>query len=198
MCTKQSLIVRLQFDYWVLKKIMYIFILLPCHLIMQMTIWSVVLQMGVCVTIWTQLTLRRSNLRNQCHHGLNLCMEHNQTSFLTQKTGLSKTFCWSIWYLQQGSITKCLKLGKDIEKSEVEKLFRSSINMNGYWYNWPNDEKFIVEVESLWMISHQITQVCTHTWMIDKVEVWSFVYQRKGKDINWAIFASGWSKTNLK
>jgi hypothetical protein len=39
------------------------------------------------------------------------------------------------------------------------------------------------------MISHQITQVCPHTQMINKVEAQGFVYQRKSKDINWAIFA---------
>ncbi len=61
-------------------------------------------------------------------------------------------------------------------------------NMNGYWYTWSNDEEIIVQIESLWMILHQITQVLPHTRMINKVEAWGFVYQRKGKDINWAIF----------
>jgi hypothetical protein len=48
-------------------------------------------------------------------------------------------------------------------------------------------KKFIGEIERLWMIAHQKTQVL-HTQMINKVEVQGFVCQKKGKDVNWVVF----------
>ncbi len=53
----------------------------------------------------------------------------------------------------KGPSSKCLKFGKDFERVEVETFFRPSINGNGYWYSWSNDEVLIAEVENLCMIA---------------------------------------------
>ncbi len=73
----------------------------------------------------------------------------------------------------KGPSPKCLKLGKDFEEVEVEALFGPSISRNGYQYSWSNDEVLIVEVENLWMIAHQRTQI-PNTLMINKVEAQGF------------------------
>jgi hypothetical protein len=62
-----------------------------------------------------------------------------------------------------------LKLGRDFEEAKVENVFGSCINKNGYQYTWCGDEEIIVEVESLWMIIHQRTQL-PHTRIFNKVK----------------------------
>jgi hypothetical protein len=108
----------------------------------------------------------------------------NQTSFSTQKIIFWRRFVESYGLYSKILSPKCLKLGKDFEKTKVKKVFGSCITKNGYLYTWCGDEGIIVELESLWMITHQITSL-PHTQIINKTKAWGFVgYKFKGKDIN--------------
>jgi hypothetical protein len=81
-------------------------------------------QMGVWVVVWEQaITRRRSKLRGQGHHGLNLYMGHNQTSFLTKnKMASRRQFAKTYGLCNKGLSPKCLKSSKDFEEAEVEKV----------------------------------------------------------------------------
>jgi hypothetical protein len=54
----------------------------------------------------------------------------------------------------QGIAPKRLKIGKEIEKEEVETLF-GPCSHNGYRYCHNEDKAFISRVKTLWMIMHQ-------------------------------------------
>jgi hypothetical protein len=68
-----------------------------------------------------------------------------------------------------GISPKNLKIGKKVEESNVEALFEPYILRNGYKYSFSDNEKFISNVETLWMVTHQKTQV-SNTRLINKVE----------------------------
>jgi hypothetical protein len=75
-------------------------------------------------------------------------MGYNQTSFLTKKFIFQRQFVETYGLYSKGLSPKSLKLGKDFEERKVEKVFRSCITKNGYWYTWCGDEEIIMEVES--------------------------------------------------
>jgi hypothetical protein len=56
-------------------------------------------------------------------------------------------------------LPKNLRIGKEVEESKVEALFEPYILKNGYKYSFSDDEKLISNVETLWMVTHQKTQV---------------------------------------
>jgi hypothetical protein len=65
---------------------------------------------------------------------------------------------------------KNLRIGKEVEELEVEALFEPYILNNGYKYSFSDDEKLISNVETLWMVTHQKTQVPS-TRLINKAKV---------------------------
>jgi hypothetical protein len=83
-----------------------------------------------------------------------------------------------------------MKIGKDLEDEEVEELFEKAISRNCYRYYHIDNKEFIIKVETLWMISHQRTQVPCNL-MINKVEAKDIIYGWKGKPVNWCVFV-GW------
>jgi hypothetical protein len=72
----------------------------------------------------------------------------------------------------------------DFQKENVEKIFGTCHNKNGYRYTWFEDEKIIGEIEGLCMIWTKVL----HTRMINKMKARGFVCQKKGKDANWVVF----------
>jgi ferredoxin-thioredoxin reductase catalytic subunit len=76
-----------------------------------------------------------------------------------------------------------MRIGKDLEDEEVEELFEKAINKNGYRFCHIDNEELITRVETLWMISHQITQVPCNC-MINKAEAKGIIYEWKGKPVN--------------
>lgn len=74
---------------------------------------------------------------------------------------------------------KHLKVGRDLLEEEVEALFGTSMNKNGYQYWHTNDEEMITIVENLFMVIHQQTQVL-NTHMINKAEARGIICKRKG------------------
>jgi hypothetical protein len=80
-----------------------------------------------------------------------------------------------------------MKIGKDLEDEEVEELFEKAISRNCYRYYHMDNKEFITKVETLWMISHQRTQVPCNL-MINKVEAKGIIYGWKGKPVNWCVF----------
>jgi hypothetical protein len=62
-----------------------------------------------------------------------------------------------------------LSIGKDCTKEEVQALFGPYNTKNGYCYYFSDDEKFIANIENLWMIVHQQTQL-PNTRLINKAE----------------------------
>jgi hypothetical protein len=75
------------------------------------------------------------------------------------------------------------KIGKEVEESKVEALFELFILKNGYKYSFSDDEKLISSVETLWMVTHQRTQVPSSR-LINNAEAHEIVYEKKGKQVN--------------
>jgi hypothetical protein len=71
-----------------------------------------------------------------------------------------------------------LKIGKEVEESKVEALFGPCIFKNEYKYFFNDDEKLISNVETLWMVTHQRTQVPSN-WLINKTKAQGIVYGEK-------------------
>jgi hypothetical protein len=69
-----------------------------------------------------------------------------------------------------GISQKNLRIGKKVVESEVEAFFGPCIFKNGYKYFFSDDEKLISKVETLWMVTHQRTQV-PNNQLINKAEV---------------------------
>jgi hypothetical protein len=86
----------------------------------------------------------------------------------------------------QGWWPKNLKVLKDLEECEVEALFGSIVNNNGYKYMECGDPKLIVHIENLWMTIHQKTWLPT-SWSIPITMAKELIYERKSNVMNWAL-----------
>jgi predicted GNAT family N-acyltransferase len=80
-----------------------------------------------------------------------------------------------------------MKISKDLEDEEMEELFEKAISRNCCRYYHIDNKELITKVETLWMISHQRTQVPCNR-MINKVEAKGIIYEWKGKPMNWCVF----------
>jgi hypothetical protein len=58
-----------------------------------------------------------------------------------------------------GISPKNLRIRKKVVESEVEAFFGPCIFKNGDKYSFSDDEKLISNVKTLWMVTHQRTQV---------------------------------------
>jgi hypothetical protein len=98
-------------------------------------------------------------------------MEYNLTSFLTIKhMSLSNNYLKN----NKGISPKHSRIGKDLEETEVEALFGTCIDRNGYMYCHSNNEELMAHVETLWMQTHQSIQV-PHTCMTNEAEAHDIV-----------------------
>jgi hypothetical protein len=82
------------------------------------------------------------------------------------------------------------KIGKEVKESKVEALFEPCIFRNGYKHSFNHDEKLISSVETLWMVTHQKTQIPSNQ-LINKAKARGMVHAKKGSKLASVFLYSG-------
>ncbi len=89
------------------------------------------------------------------------------------------------------------KIGKEVEESKVEVLLRPCIFRNQYKYSFGDDEKLISNVETLWMVTRQKTQVLSNG-LINKAKTQGTMYEKKGSKWTGVFLQSGQYTNNYE